>query len=90
MSPEMEAMPQQCLAFRGTLLHTPGEPGSVQVLTEHLVVMNNTGVIVHLAPVSDTGGWGIARAVVCRAAADLLLLPPVLLPVLLLAALSQP
>uniref|UniRef100_A0A383W514 Amidohydrolase-related domain-containing protein n=1 Tax=Tetradesmus obliquus TaxID=3088 RepID=A0A383W514_TETOB len=54
MSPEMEAMPQQCLAFRGTLLHTPGEPGSVQVLTEHLVVMNNTGVIVHLAPVSDT------------------------------------
>jgi hypothetical protein len=48
--------PQQCLAFRGTLLHTPGRPGHVEVLTDHLIFVNNEGVIVHLAPAGDNGG----------------------------------
>jgi hypothetical protein len=49
--------PQQCLAFQGTLLHTPGEPGSVQVLADYLIIVNNEGIIVHLAPAGDRGEW---------------------------------
>ncbi|KAF6259802.1 hypothetical protein COO60DRAFT_974875 [Scenedesmus sp. NREL 46B-D3] len=45
--------PRECLAFRGTLLHTPGKFGSVQVLTDHVLVVSKQGVIVHLAPAGD-------------------------------------
>lgn len=38
------------VAFRGTLLHTPAQrPGSVDVLTDHLIVVDNNGTIVYLA-----------------------------------------
>lgn len=44
-----------CLAFQGTLLHTPSQPGHVEVLPDHLVVVNEDGVIVHLGPAGTSG-----------------------------------
>lgn len=42
------------LAFRGTLVHTPAaRPGLVDVLQDHLVVINAAGSIVYLAPSSS-------------------------------------
>jgi hypothetical protein len=71
---------RECLAFRGTLLHTPGKPGSVQVLSDHLVIVNNDGVIVHLAPSGEQGACGslscagLGISTTAAAAAVLLLL----------------
>eukprot|EP00878_Enallax_costatus_P005576 GHUV01005849.1.p1 GENE.GHUV01005849.1~~GHUV01005849.1.p1 ORF type:complete len:308 (+),score=28.16 GHUV01005849.1:266-1189(+) len=46
-----------CLAFRGTVLHTPApQPGAVEVLRDHLIIVNNHGVIVHLCASSSDDG----------------------------------
>jgi guanine deaminase len=44
--------PQSALAFKGTICHTP-TIGSVEVLQDHLLVVNSTGNITHLGP-ADT------------------------------------
>jgi hypothetical protein len=74
---------RDCLArkaFRGTLLHTRGKPGSVQVLQEHLVIVNTAGCIVHLAPLGEHGalvsnctGLGMSTTTATAAAAAAIL-----------------
>jgi hypothetical protein len=77
LSLSRSAMEQQlkCLAFRGTLLHAPGKPGSVQVLSDHLVIVDKDGYIVHLAPSGEQGPCGsdnCASLGTCTSAAALL------------------
>lgn len=45
--------PQSALAFQGTICHTP-TIGSVEVLQDHLLVVNSTGSITHLGPANTS------------------------------------
>lgn len=49
------------LAFRGTLLHTPApQPGAVEVLRDHLIIIDGDGVIVYICASSPEDDSALA------------------------------
>lgn len=56
----MAAQPSGGCAFVGTLMHTP-VLGQVEVLRDHLVIVNAAGTITHLGP-ADEGAEALQQS----------------------------